>query len=139
MFCRNCGKELPDNAVACMGCGCDPQKGVKHCHHCGVEVHSNQIVCVKCGSALNVGPVAMGAGGRQAKSKLTYLLLAIFLGEFGIHNFYAGYTNNGVIQLLVSVVGGFFTCGASSLGIWIWAVIEGATKEVDVSGTPFGQ
>ena len=58
---------------------------------------------------------------------------------FGIHNFYAGYTNNGVIQLLVSVVGGFFTCGASSLGIWIWAVIEGATKEVDVSGTPFGQ
>lgn len=87
MFCRNCGKELPDNAVACMGCGCDPQKGIKYCHHCGVEVHSNQIVCVKCGSALNVGPVAMGAGGRQAKSKLTYLLLAIFLGEFGIHNF----------------------------------------------------
>ena len=76
---------------------------------------------------------------RLCSERGAYLLLAIFLGEFGIHNFYAGYTNNGVIQLLVSVVGGFFTCGASSLGIWIWAVIEGATKEVDVSGTPFGQ
>ncbi len=22
MFCSNCGKELPDNAVVCTGCGC---------------------------------------------------------------------------------------------------------------------
>lgn len=138
MFCRNCGKELPDNAVACMECGCDPRKENKYCPHCGVEVQSNQIVCVKCGSALNGGAIAtMGASGRQAKSKLAYLLLAIFLGEFGVHNFYAGYTNNGVIQLLVSLVGGPCTCGISSIAVWIWAIVEGVTKEVDASGTPF--
>ena len=137
MFCKNCGKELDDSAVACMGCGCDPRKGNKHCHHCGVEVQSNQVVCVKCGTALNGASAVPGAGGTQPKSKLTYLLLAIFLGGFGVHNFYAGYTNVGIIQLLVSLIGGTLTCGLSSIGVWVWAVIEGATKEVDASGTPF--
>ena len=136
MFCKNCGKELDDSAVACMSCGCDPRQGNKHCHHCGVEVQSNQVVCVKCGTALS-GPKVVGANGTQAKSKLTYLLLAIFLGGFGVHNFYAGYTNNGVIQLLVSLLGGSLTCGISSFAVWIWAVVEGVTKEVDGSGIPF--
>lgn len=137
MFCKNCGKELDDNAVACMGCGCDPRKGNKHCHHCGVEVQGNQVVCLKCGTALNGAPAVAGANGAQAKSKFVYLLLAIFLGEFGVHNFYAGYTNVGIIQLLVSLVGGAITCGISSFGVWIWAIVEGATKGVDASGRPF--
>ena len=136
MFCKNCGKELDDSAVACMSCGCDPRKGNKHCQHCGVEVQSDQVVCIKCGTSLD-GSKVVGANGSQAKSKLTYLLLAIFLGGLGIHNFYAGYTNNGTIQILVSVLGGSMTCGVASIGVWIWAVIEGVTKEADASGTPF--
>ncbi len=137
MFCKNCGKELDANAVACMGCGCDPRKGTKFCSNCGVEVQSNQVVCVKCGTALNGASTVPGANGTQPKSKLTYLLLAIFFGWLGVHNFYAGYTNVGIIQLLVSLVGGTLTCGFATFGVSIWAVIEGATKEADASGTPF--
>ena len=34
------------------------------------------------------------------KSKLTAILLCLFLGSLGIHRFYLGYTLIGVIQLL---------------------------------------
>lgn len=48
----------------------------------------------------------------SSKSKVTAALLAFFLGCFGIHRFYLGYTLIGVIQLLTA--GG---CG-------IWALID---------------
>ncbi len=46
------------------------------------------------------------------KSKLTAILLCFFLGGFGIHRFYLGYTLIGVIQLLT--LGGFI----------IWAIVD---------------
>ena len=33
-------------------------------------------------------------------SKVTYVLLALFLGGFGAHNFYAGRTGLGILYLL---------------------------------------
>ena len=52
-----------------------------------------------------------------AKSKMTAGLLGIFLGAWGVHNFYLGNTNRGVIQIVVTLV----TCGFGGL----WGVIEG--------------
>ena len=46
------------------------------------------------------------------KSKLTAILLCLFLGSLGNHRFYLGYTLIGVIQLL--------TFG----GILIWAIVD---------------
>lgn len=139
MFCRNCGNEVDENAVACMKCGHNPKDGSKHCPNCGVEVESSQIVCVKCGGALKGAQQQALGVGQVAKSKMIYLLLAIFLGEFGVHNFYAGYTSIGVIQLLVSLVGGVVTCGVSTFAVWIWAIVEGITKDKDANGNPFAQ
>ncbi|MBV8964559.1 MAG: TM2 domain-containing protein [Mycobacteriaceae bacterium] len=51
------------------------------------------------------------------KSKLTAGLLQIFLGGFGVGRFYLGYTNIGVLQLVVTIV----TCGIGS----IWGLIDG--------------
>jgi len=39
-----------------------------------------------------------------AEKKLVAGLLAILLGGFGVHKFYLGYTKEGVIQLLLSLV-----------------------------------
>ena len=40
----------------------------------------------------------------QKDKKLVAGLLAILLGSFGVHKFYLGYTKEGVIQLLLSLV-----------------------------------
>lgn len=63
------------------------------------------------------GALKVGPDGRPLKSKMTAGLLGIFLGGFGAHRFYLGYTAIGVIQLVVSLV----TCGVGS----IWGLIEG--------------
>src|SRR5262245_27835588 len=39
------------------------------------------------------------AEGRSPKSRTTYILLGVFLGPLGAHNFYAGYTGRAVGQL----------------------------------------
>jgi len=51
-WCRNCGKSLDINAVACLGCGLAPLNGNKFCNSCGVETNPAAIICVKCGCGL---------------------------------------------------------------------------------------
>lgn len=63
--------------------------------------------------------------GYHQKSRMAAGLLAILLGVLGVHNFYLGFTSRGVVQLVVSLVGGILTCGMATLAVWIWAFIEG--------------
>jgi len=84
---------------------------------------------------------AMSNSQEVAKSRVVYVLLAIFLGQLGIHNFYAGYSGRGAVQLvcgiisalLVVVVIGFF----GLFVLWVWAVIEALTVTKDSTGRPF--
>ena len=66
------------------------------------------------------------------KDRVAYVLLAVLLG-FGVHNFYAGYKRNGLIQLLVSI----FSCGLLWPVMWIWSVIEACTVTQDANGIAF--
>lgn len=43
-----------------------------------------------------------------AKSQGIYILLALFLGGFGVHNFYAGYYKRAVAQLILTIFGAFY-------------------------------
>lgn len=63
--------------------------------------------------------------GYAQKSRLAAGLLGILLGSLGIHNFYLGFTTRGVVQLLVSLIGGVITCGLATLAIGIWGFVEG--------------
>lgn len=56
-----------------------------------------------------------------AQKKLVAGILAIILGYLGIHKFILGYTVQGIIMLLVSLL----TCGFAASIIWIIALIEG--------------
>jgi TM2 domain-containing membrane protein YozV len=66
-------------------------------------------------AALPVPPLTSSADNR--KSKLAAGLLGIFVGGFGVHRFYLGYTGIGVAQIVVT----FLTCGVGAL----WGLIEG--------------
>lgn len=67
------------------------------------------------------------------KSRLAYILLALFLGSFGVHNFFAGYTGRGIAQLLLSLI----SFGFLSPVIWVWAIIEICTVTKDAKGVDF--
>lgn len=67
------------------------------------------------------------------KSRTTYIVLGIFLGALGIHNFYAGYTGRAVGQLCLTVL----TLGYLGIVSWIWAIIEICIVEKDSTGLRF--
>jgi TM2 domain-containing membrane protein YozV len=138
MFCRNCGVQVGDQAAFCTGCGAGAGVGNKFCYNCGAQADPAAAVCIKCGVALYAPPGAAPAGyqgaapagypgapGSPLKSKLVAGLLGIFVGCFGVHRFYLGYTTIGVIQVLVTVIGGIITCGVGWLAGWIWGLVEG--------------
>jgi TM2 domain-containing membrane protein YozV len=121
MFCRNCGKQIHEKAIACPGCGVPPLLEHNYCPHCGAETAQYQSMCIKCGGSLG----GVGAAGSGSNDKIAAALLAIFVGCFGVHKFYLGYTKEGVIMLVVSLAGGIVTCGIATAVIGIIGLIEG--------------
>lgn len=57
----------------------------------------------------------------SSRSKIVAGLLAIFLGFLGIHNFYLGFKEKAIAQLLISVL----SFGFLLIITGIWALIEG--------------
>ena len=69
------------------------------------------------------------------KSRVAYILLGLFLGGLGIHNFYAGYTGKGVAQLLITIFFGWLLFPLAIVGVWI--LLEIITETKDAHGEPF--
>ena len=72
--------------------------------------------------------------GVSQKSKIAAGLLGIFLGCFGIHNFYLGYNVKGGIQLGLTVLG-CATGGLTTLVASIWGLVEGIIILTSVNPT----
>jgi len=102
------------------------------CKNCGQEIADNAAVCVNCGVATQTAPVA------GAKNKVVAGVLGLLLGTLGIHNFYLGYKNKGLIQLLVSLLLSWTV--VAPLVIWVWTIIESVQiflgKIDDADGNP---
>lgn len=93
---------------------------------------------------------------QSAKSRGIYIILGLFFGGFGVHNFYAGYYASGALQALIlcSFLG--WTTAAPSLDISTdaaavmliggtimliylggWIIVDLCSTTKDASGTPF--
>lgn len=128
-FCPNCGKEVAE--------------GSQFCDNCGAQVNMVQQAAPQMQAVQQPGqPMQQVPVGTQQKSKICAGLLAIFLGGFGIHNFYLGYTGKAVAQLLITLIGSIVCIGPAITGIW--ALIEAimiftGSISTDANGVPLGQ
>lgn len=130
-YCKNCGEQYQtDEAVLCVKCGVSKGVGNNYCHHCGKPVTPDTAVCLSCGVPCNAAGTRMaGSMNPGAKSKIAAGVLGIFLGAFGVHNFYLGYKSKAVTQLTLTIVGYVLCCiGIGVLlimGMSIWGFVEG--------------
>ena len=97
----------------------------RYCTKCGAINDDTAQACITCQSPLSpVGgyqpmqSVNQGASGAMtdwkalgADKKIAAGLCGILLGWAGIHKFILGYTNEGIIQLVIGLV----TCGAGGI------------------------
>lgn len=145
MFCRQCGTEFQsEQAAICVKCGVARGDGFNFCQNCCAQTTPESSVCTNCGVLLTT-PLPYNPADQ--KSKVAAGLLGIFLGTYGVHNFYLGYKKKAIIQ--VSVTGACLllsicTFGLSvipMMGISIWGLIEGimiltGNIRVDGKGIP---
>lgn len=114
-FCTNCGQSLEEN--------------INNCPNCGYSSNGNS----------NNGVTTNNSSTTQ-KSKIAAGLLGIFLGAYGVHNFYLGYTGKAIAQLLITIL----SCFTLSLISSVWGLIEGimiltGSIKVDGNGQPLGE
>lgn len=127
----------------------------KFCTNCGAKLEENQEKCSSCGKTLKINNTdssntSNNTNTQQAsvytnsapKSKVCAGLLGIFLGCFGVHNFYLGFTGKGVAQLLLTLIG-WILCFSGPAIASIWGLIEGimilaGSIDKDANGNPLG-
>jgi restriction system protein len=133
IICKECGKEVSENAVSCPHCGSPIKEKTetKFCKHCGSSIDKECVICPKCGkqveelhtydknivinnnnnssSAASASATVAAATNVRQKNKWVAFWLCLFFGGIGVHKFYEGKILLGVIYIFTL---GFFGIGA---------------------------
>lgn len=120
MFCKNCGQQINENQAICLNCGVKVGEGTTFCANCGNPVQAGAEVCMSCGFAVKK------AGDLAGRDKLTMILICLFLGGLGIHNFMMGETKKGIVKIVAS-----FLCGLGGI-LALIDLIKIATDKYEV-------
>lgn len=97
----------------------------RYCTKCGAVNEDTATFCVNCQSPMSpvsgyqpMQSVNPGAGSSMtdykamgADKKIIAGICGILLGGFGVHKFILGYTTEGIIQIVITLV----TCGVGSI------------------------
>lgn len=93
--CAECSAQISDKAASCPSCGY-PLENNSDSFNENRELPAPQLVTVR-------------------KSRGIYIILCLFFGGLGIHNFYAGFHKEGAIQLSLSMI---------SIFLWLSLIAE---------------
>ncbi|HJP94496.1 MAG TPA: NINE protein [Pyrinomonadaceae bacterium] len=105
----------------------------RYCTKCGAVNDDTAQYCTNCQApltAVNTGYQPMQSVNAGAVTdwkamggdkKLVAGILAILVGSLGVHKFILGYTTEGIIMLLVTVL----TCGIAGIVMSIVGIVEG--------------
>lgn len=127
MFCKNCGKEIRNDAVICPECGVAIENQAKSedtifCSNCGQKINKKALICPHCGvgtenyradqskavsqpqinvinNNTNTNANINAGMGYIHKKKWVAFFLCLFLGWLGAHRFYVGKAGTGIIYL----------------------------------------
>ena len=127
MFCKYCGKEIENGKEVCEECASKETKAEsvneKNVTEKVTPVTENNTTNETTSQETTTNTVNNVSSNStpQQKSKIAAGLFGIFLGSFGVHNFYLGFTGKAVAQLLITIL----SCGFLSPVSAIWALIEG--------------
>lgn len=93
-FCSHCGKEIADEAVVCVGCGCSTESvkkqetpsSVKYCGYCGKELNTNAVVCTNCGCAVSDSMSVKSKSSSQNKTlyNIAKIFMFITIGAYAL-------------------------------------------------------
>ena len=109
MFCKNCGEQINENQAICVKCGVKVGDGNSFCPNCGNATAPEAEVCLSCGVALKKAEAEKTAP-LAGKDKIVIILVCLFLGGWGIHNFMMGETKKGIARII-----GTFLCGIGGI------------------------
>lgn len=131
MYCKNCGNPISNYDIRCSKCGLNLNNNQFVCSNCGSPISPSDNVCSNCGANI-IHNVNVSYTRYEQKSKIAAGLLGIFLGGFGVHNFYLGYIGKGIAQIILT-----FCFGIG----FIWGFIEGililtGSISTDANGIP---
>lgn len=128
MVCEYCDNEVPAGAL--------------HCPSCGAAIRSQQAIIVSPASSVQPSdlpgihsPMASSESQNPGRSRVAYILLGVFLGVLGIHNFYAGRTYRGLGQLLTTLLAGWMMLPL--FGVWVWSLVDICALTTDGDGQKF--
>ncbi len=74
------------------------------CNKCGKEIADGMDFCTECGANLKDADMFSG------ENKIILVLITLFAGSFGIHNFILGETKKGIVKIVAAVI-----CGVVSM------------------------
>mgnify|MGYP002773063061 FL=1 len=125
-------KQLEPQMKPCPFCGEQIMETAKKCKHCGEfldpVLRSSAEKSQQSEKIIVQNVQGQGQLEIPPKSRMTYVLLDLFFGIFGIHNIYAGFVGTGIIQLILS-------CTVFGLIITIpWCILELLFQSKDASG-----
>lgn len=169
MICKNCGKEIDNNFSFCGHCGSrvvnmQDDNGIVAEQVIEENQEGNNTLAQKTfdnermsnSNDSNQSLIKQNSSGNNIspKSRLVAMLLALFIGSFGAHNFYLGKQSLAVSQLIIFLISMIFmfvymstglilhmaiyTIATLVVGIWVLAdfIVIIVGKEEDKDGKP---